>query len=117
MGAHDRDCLHNARTALNYLMVRLFSLVTENKPRLIGKVEFPIFDDPARFDPKSGSTAPAVIEMRKHTAFSGYLARIEELQPFNFGNPPSGAPCPTPDPATRSFPDPSSMNCRRLSAP
>jgi hypothetical protein len=81
------DCLHNARTALDYLMVRLFSLVTGDKPRLIGRVEFPICDDRARFDPKSGKTAPAVAEMRKHRPFSGYLARIEELQPFNYGNP------------------------------
>jgi hypothetical protein len=80
------DCLHNARTALDYLMVRLFSLVTGNSPRFVERVEFPISDDPDKFNPKSGSCARAVIEMRKHPAFSGYLARIEELQPFNRGN-------------------------------
>lgn len=77
------DCLHNARTALDYLMVRLVSLVTRQQPLEIGRVEFPISADPARFDPKSGKTLPSVNEARRHPGFSGYLARIEELQPFN----------------------------------
>jgi hypothetical protein len=75
------DCLHNARTALDYLMVRLFALVTGEEPRAIGTVQFPIYDKPKRFN-----GAGAVTEARKHPAFSGYLARIEELQPFNRGN-------------------------------
>jgi hypothetical protein len=74
------DCLHNARTALDYLMVRLAALVTGKEPRDTGNVQFPIYSDPKRF-------AGAVGELRKHPAFSGYLARIEELQPFNNGNP------------------------------
>src|SRR3954452_21619359 len=47
------DCLHNARTALDYLMVRLFSLVTDDDPRLIENVQFPITDDPEGFLPRS----------------------------------------------------------------
>lgn len=74
------DCLHNARTALDYLMVRLVALVTQQSPRDIDSVRFPIYDSPKQF-------AGAVGELRKHPAFSGYLARIEELQPHNLGNP------------------------------
>jgi hypothetical protein len=73
------DCLHNARTALDYLMVRLFALVTGKRPRYVGRVQFPISSDLGHF-------ADATKEARKHPAFSGYLARIEELQPFNLGN-------------------------------
>jgi hypothetical protein len=75
------DCLHNARTALDYLAVRLIALVTFQDPRFIEAIQFPIYDDPGKFK----SSAP-VAEMRKHASFSGYLARIEELQPFNRGN-------------------------------
>lgn len=74
------DCLHNARTALDYLMVRLYALVTGEEPRDIERIHFPIYDNPGRF-------TGAVTEPRKHPSFSGYLARIEELQPFNEGNP------------------------------
>jgi hypothetical protein len=74
------DCIHNARTALDYLMVRLVAVTTGMKPRAIGGVQFPIYDDPNRF---SG----AVSEVRKKPLFHGYLARIEELQPFNLNNP------------------------------
>jgi hypothetical protein len=75
------DCLHNGRTALDYLMVRLFALVTGKDPRYIGRVQFPISDSPGSFD-----SSPSVSQMRKHPEFKGYLARIEELQPFNTGN-------------------------------
>lgn len=74
------DCLHNARTALDYLYVRLVALVTGKEPRDIGRGTFPIELDPDNF------TRPAA-EMRKRPNFSGYLTRIEELQPFNIGNP------------------------------
>lgn len=80
------DCLHNARTALDYLIVQLYALVTGVEPLLVPRLVFPIATDPASFDPKSGKTSPSVVEMRKHLAFSGYLARIEELQPYNVGN-------------------------------
>lgn len=74
------DCLHNARTALDYLLVRLHALVTGEKPIFVKKVQFPIYDKPDRFQ-------GAVAELRKQPAFSGYLARIEELQPYNLNNP------------------------------
>jgi hypothetical protein len=75
------DCLHNARTALDYLVVRLFALVTGQEPRNVEAIQFPIYDDPGKF-----KSCTPVAEMRKHPPFSGYLARIEELQPFNRGN-------------------------------
>lgn len=87
------DCLHNARTALDYLVVRLFALVTGQEPRDIEAIQFPIYDDPGKFK----SCAP-VAEMRKHPAFSGYLARVEELQPFNLGNPSVWGPPSYPGP-------------------
>lgn len=73
------DCLHNGRSALDYLVVRLFALATMKRPRDIGSIQFPIYDDPKRFN-------SATAEMRKTPSFNGYLARIEELQPFNRGN-------------------------------
>ncbi len=73
------DCLHNARTSLDYLMVRLVSLVTGRRPEDIGDVQFPIYDSPKRLNGALG-------ELRKELALSGYLTRIEELQPYNNGN-------------------------------
>jgi hypothetical protein len=90
------DCLHNARTALDYLMVRLWALVTRTPPSEITRkdIQFPIYGpDPANPD-IDAAIADArkafnghVGEMRKELSFSGYLARIEELQPFNAWNP------------------------------
>lgn len=74
------DCLHNARTALDYVMVRLWALVTGQDPKDVAYVQFPIYDDPKKF-------ASATGECRKELAFSGYLATIEALQPFNAFNP------------------------------
>jgi hypothetical protein len=76
------DCLHNARAALDYLMVALVALVTGEEPRDIGNVGFPITDEPTRFP---GRALAGVA--KKHPAFEGYLTRIEELQPFNIGKP------------------------------
>lgn len=74
------DCLHNARTALDYVMVRLWALVTGQDPQDVDRVQFPIYNDPKTF-------ASATGELRKELAFSGYLAHIEALQPFNSWNP------------------------------
>lgn len=74
------DCLHNARTALDYVIVRLWALVTAQAPGDVERLQFPIYNDPKQF-------ASAVGDRRKEPAFSGYLARIEELQPFNSFNP------------------------------
>jgi hypothetical protein len=76
------DCIHNARTALDYLMVQLYSLITQTDPAQVKGVMFPISDDPGNFN-----RLPGVVEARKHLAFSGYLTRIEELQPYNTLNP------------------------------
>jgi hypothetical protein len=73
------DCLHNARTALDYLMVRLVALTTGQEPSDIEHVQFPICTTPDQFGSKTG-------ELRKDLALRGYLTRIEELQPFNNGN-------------------------------
>jgi hypothetical protein len=69
------DCLHNARTALDYLLVRLVSYVTGEDPAEVKTVSFPIFDDPKDFGSRVGS-------LRKNLVLNSYLTRIEELQPF-----------------------------------
>jgi len=76
------DCLHNARSALDYLMVRLYALGTAKDPKDIEAIQFPVCDSPGAF---AGSRT--VQEFRKHPALSGYLARVEELQPLNEHNP------------------------------
>jgi hypothetical protein len=88
------DCIHNARTALDYLMVRLWALVTGQDPADIAALQFPIYSP----DPQISDAAEALRDVRKRfgsavgkcrseLGFSGYLARIEELQPFNQANP------------------------------
>jgi hypothetical protein len=74
------DCVHNARTALDYLMVRLWALITGQDPKDVAHIQFPIYDDPRKF-------ASAVAGQRGELRFSGYLAHIEALQPFNAWNP------------------------------
>ena len=74
------DCLHNARAALDYVAVNLWALVTGENPAEVVGVGFPVYDDPKKL-------AGGVGKLRKEPAFSGYMARIEELQPFNAGNP------------------------------
>src|SRR5665213_4058059 len=48
------DCLHNARTALDYLIVRLVGYVTGEDPKEIRTVSFPIFDEESDFSSKVG---------------------------------------------------------------
>lgn len=74
------DCLHNARTALDYLLVRLVAYVTGDDPLEIKTLSFPIFDDPDDFASRVGSLR------KKHPVLNAYVTRIEELQPFNNGN-------------------------------
>ncbi len=76
------DCLHNARSALDYLMVRLYAVGTGEDPRDIETIQFPVCDTIDRF-----TSSRTVQEFRKHTSLTGYLTRIEELQPFNEHNP------------------------------
>lgn len=74
------DCLQNARTALDYVAVALWARITGIAPEDIKGISFPVYNDPQQ-------PPPAIGKMRKEPAFSGYLARIEELQPFNAFNP------------------------------
>ncbi len=76
------DCLHNARSALDYLMVRLYALGTGEDPKDIGAIQFPVCNTPSEF-----AGFRTVKEFRKYPALSGYLARVEELQPLNEHNP------------------------------
>jgi hypothetical protein len=76
------DCLHNARTALDYLMVRLYALGTGQDPREIESIQFPVYDTRDEF---AGSRS--VQKFRKVPTLGGYLARVEELQPLNAENP------------------------------
>jgi hypothetical protein len=74
------DCLHNARTALDYVAVHLWALITNQAPEDIGGMSFPIYEDPKQ--------PPGVVsKMSKELAFSGYLATIQSLQTFNAYNP------------------------------
>jgi hypothetical protein len=83
-GLRAGDCLHNARCALDYLMVSLVSLGTGTKPVDISSSnsQFPIWPGKKEFNSATG-------EWRKpeHQVLAGWLARIEELQPYNAGNP------------------------------
>ncbi len=74
------DCLHNARAALDYLLVRLVAYVTGEDPKEIRVVSFPIYDEESDFSSKVGS-------LRKNPVLKHYVTHIEELQPFNQGNP------------------------------
>jgi hypothetical protein len=71
------DCLNNARSALDFLMVRLISRVLGTDPIEI-RDGFPIAETPGDFRVRK--------ELRELLAFTGYLTRIEELQPFNEWN-------------------------------
>jgi hypothetical protein len=74
------DCLHSARCALDYLMVGLVALGMGKNPQDVEDVQFPIYSERSRFN-------GAVGELKKHQVLSGWLSRVEELQPFNAGNP------------------------------
>jgi len=76
------DCLNNARSALDYVAVRLWSFVTGEAPKDVAGIDFPIFDNVERFDQNA-----TVARFRKNPVLRSYLARIEELQPFNVSNP------------------------------
>lgn len=77
------DCLHNARSALDYLTVQLVAAKTGQDPRDIPRVQFPVSDGPAAFSRF----------MKRFSAKSGDLlmpshrTRFEELQPFNCMDP------------------------------
>jgi hypothetical protein len=74
------DCVHNARAALDYLMVRIYALVSGQDPADVAAIQFPIYDDPKRF---RGAIGP----FAEYPMATGYLTRIEELQTYNNGNP------------------------------
>jgi hypothetical protein len=76
------DCLHNARAALDYLMVRLYALGTHEDPRDINGIQFPVCNSSSKFD-----DYPTVKKFCKYSALSIYLERIKELQPLNEHNP------------------------------
>jgi hypothetical protein len=74
------DCVHNARCALDYLMVGLVALGTGKDPREVEDVQFPIYKERNRFNGATG-------ELKKNQILAGWLSRVEELQPYNAGNP------------------------------
>jgi hypothetical protein len=92
------DCIHNARTALDYVVVRLWALVTGVDPSAVENIQFPIQSvwikpnandadvEKAWTAARDGFKSPAA-KFSKHRGFSGYLATIEQLQPFNRQNP------------------------------
>jgi hypothetical protein len=76
------DCLHNARCALDYLMVSLVALGTGRRPEDIDNIQFPVWPTPKQFN-------SAIAEWKKpeYQMLAGWLARAEELQPYHAGNP------------------------------
>lgn len=76
------DCIHNARTALDHLMAQLYAAVTSQDPRVVKRIQFPIATRREDF-----RGLPGVTEADKLLQFSGYLTRMEELQPYNTHNP------------------------------
>lgn len=79
LGLRIGDCVHNARAALDYLIVRLVALHTGIPPAEVEDVQFPIYSDPGRYK-------GAVSKLRGNMIATGHLTRIEELQPFNAGD-------------------------------
>jgi hypothetical protein len=76
------DCVHNARAALDHIVVHLYALATGGDPLAVEGVGFPIYGKRERFQKwVKGKNLDTV------AGFSGYLARFEELQPFNKRNP------------------------------
>jgi len=75
------DCVHNARSALDYLMVRLVAIKTGVEPRDVEDCSFPIYADPGRY---KGAIAAL---QKDNLLLPGYRARIEQLQPFNAWDP------------------------------
>jgi hypothetical protein len=71
------DCLHNARAALDYLMVRFYAIGTGEDLRNVKTIQFPVCDSSGAF---AGSRT--VRDFRACPATRGYLRRVEELQPF-----------------------------------
>jgi hypothetical protein len=88
------DCLHNARAALDYLMVRLYAISTGEDPKDIETIQFPVCDSPGAF---AGSRT--VQHFRACPATRGYLTRVKELQPFKATD---AAIWPLSDPLSRS---------------
>ena len=61
-------------------MVRLITLATGEEPEDVPRAWLPICSDKATFDGR-------IKELRRNPHLAGWLARIEELQPYNAGNP------------------------------
>jgi hypothetical protein len=91
------DCIHNARTALDYLVIRLWARVTGQDPADIADLQFPIEwpkipDSAADADVDKAFAAARdrfkafTAKVGKRPSFTGYLTRIEELQPYNSAN-------------------------------
>lgn len=74
------DCVHNARTSLDFLMVNLVARSRNVDPASVNDVDFPIYKAPRSLNGHLG-------ELRKDLQLSGYLAPIEHLQPYNLANP------------------------------
>jgi hypothetical protein len=92
------DCIHNARIALDYVLERLWANVTGLDPADIEDIEFPIrsvkigsnaseTDIEKAWTHARDSFKSAAAKFGKEPGFSGYLATIEQLQPFNSQNP------------------------------
>lgn len=70
------DILHNARTALDYLVVQLAAMTTGQQPGDVASVQFPIYSDAKKF---KDNAKRGLEEVLPH----GYFTRLEELQPFH----------------------------------
>jgi hypothetical protein len=79
------DCIHNARTALDYLMVRLIAYKTGRDPMAIDErvAQFPAYTDADAFYKQF--TVETVVKGKM--LLSGHHTCIQHLQPFNAGDP------------------------------
>lgn len=80
LGLRIGDCLHAARCAIDYVMTMLVAMANEVAPVDVEDVQFPVYSEPKRFNGATGT-------LRTNRTMAGWLARIEELQPYNAGNP------------------------------
>lgn len=82
------DIVHHLRTALDYLAVQLVALCTGNPSDTLDFVDFPICSAPGSFiDWRNRLIAAAKKRDLPTPLLGGYLTRLEELQPYNAGDP------------------------------
>lgn len=87
-GVRMGDLVHNLRSALDHLAVQLVALCTGQDPAAVEHVDFPIYSSPGDFVGWRSSLLGGAKQPKAPVPLlPGYLARLEELQPYNAGDP------------------------------